>query len=733
ELVETGYTEPIDAATLVGNELKVWKETRKKDKTTLYLLYKAVDELGFEKIVGAKTSKEMWDILERELKESKDLNVLTIDELAGSLEAHEQRKKKKKQETLEEALQTKVVIEEDKVLYSQSSCGRGRGHGGRGNDRVVQGHGQESVFDEIGEKSQQNWKFGHIARDCFVEKKVEENTNLVTEEEVKDEFLLMANINTNIDSESIWYLDTGACNHMCGHKHLFKELQVIKYGHVSFGDASKVQVKGREKSEAFEVFKKFKVMVEKTTSKFIKALQSDRGGKYVSTNFMNLCEEQGIRRCPHAKLENKTPQEAWSGRKPIVAHFKVFGSVAYGHIPDQRRTKLDDKSKKFVFIGYDEKTKGYKLMDPINKKVMVNRDVIVEEDYEWDWKKSMEPAVVELGKTTSIAELTNNGTNTSNDLPSSDDEAEPRIQRTRTLQELYDSTGEKWKTAIDEEIKAIERNKTWDLVELPSGTQPIGFKWVFTKKMNAQGEIERNEKKVLKLKKALYGLKQAPRAWNTRIDTYFKENKFKKFPYEHALYVKKNEGNVLFVALYVDDLIFVGNNKQMIKDFKEVMTREFEMTDLGMMNYFLGLEVIQGESGIFLSQEAYAKEILKKKYVATSLCVSHAIWLRNLLIEMENQQHEATQIRVDNKSAIELAKNPVNHERSKHIDIRFHFIRDHVKEGRVQLVHVPSHDQVANIFTKPLPTVLLKNCKRMIDMKDRRELSLRSGVENKLN
>ena len=64
---------------------------------------------------------------------------------------------------------------------------------------------------------------------------------MVTEEETKDEFLLMANINTNIDSESIWYLDTGASNHMCGHEHLFKELQAVKDGHVSFGDASKVR------------------------------------------------------------------------------------------------------------------------------------------------------------------------------------------------------------------------------------------------------------------------------------------------------------------------------------------------------------------------------------------------------------------------------------------------------------------------------------------------------------
>ena len=193
-------------------------------------------------------------------------------------------------------------------------------------------------------------------------------------------------------------------------------------------------------------------------------------------------------RCPHAKLENKTPQEAWSGRKPVVTHFKVFGSVAYGHVPDHTRTKLEDKSKKFVFIGYDEKTKGYKLMDPINKKVVVNRDVIVDEASEWNCENSLEP-VVEQGRTTTILEPTNNVTNISDDIPSSDDEAEPRNQKTRTLQDLYDTTGEvhlvclmadtedisfveavrikKWQTAMDEEIKAIERNKTWDLVELP--------------------------------------------------------------------------------------------------------------------------------------------------------------------------------------------------------------------------------------------------------------------------
>ena len=80
------------------------------------------------------------------------------------------------------------------------------------------------------------------------------------------------------------------------------------------------------------------------------------------------------------------------------------------------------------------------------------------------------------------------------------------------------------------------------------------------------------------------------------------------------------------------------------------------------------------------------------EYVIVFWCVCHAIWLRNLLSKMELKQLGVTVIQVDNKSTIDLAKNPVNNERSKHIDIRFHFIRDHVKEGSVELLHVASHD-----------------------------------------
>jgi Reverse transcriptase (RNA-dependent DNA polymerase) len=93
-----------------------------------------------------------------------------------------------------------------------------------------------------------------------------------------------------------------------------------------------------------------------------------------------------------------------------------------------------------------------------------------------------------------------------------------------------------------------------------------------------------------------------------RIDGYFKENDFKQCLYEYVIYVKSRKGETLIVVLYVDDLIFMENSSRMVEEIKGAMINEFEMTDLGLIKYFLGLEVKQHEKIIFI----YAKEILKR-------------------------------------------------------------------------------------------------------------------------
>ena len=97
--------------------------------------------------------------------------------------------------------------------------------------------------------------------------------------------------------------------------------------------------------------------------------------------------------------------------------------------------------------------------------------------------------------------------------------------------------------------------------------------------------------------------------------------------------------------------------------------------------------------------------------------------LRRSLGELKVPQQRSTKIRIDNKSAIELAKNPVHHERSKHIDVRFHSIREHVKEKNVHLRHVVIHDQIADVLTKPLSRTPFDIYKKLMGMKDRKELA----------
>ena len=110
----------------------------------------------------------------------------------------------------------------------------------------------------------------------------------------------------------------------------------------------------------------------------------------------------------------------------------------------------------------------------------------------------------------------------------------------------------------------------------------------------------------------------------------------------------------------------------------------------------------------------------KAEYLAVATCVTHAVWLRRLLGEINFRQDGPTKIFVDNKSAIELAKNSVHHERSMHIDVWFHFIREHVKEGNIELEYAKSEDQVADIFTKSLPSRLFEKFKFLLGMKDGR-------------
>ena len=128
-----------------------------------------------------------------------------------------------------------------------------------------------------------------------------------------------------------------------------------------------------------------------------------------------------------------------------------------------------------------------------------------------------------------------------------------------------------------------------------------------------EGFVSRgNEDKVYLLRRALYSLKQASRAWYSKIDDHLVGLDFQKCQSELTLYVKHDGTNTLVIFLYVDDLLIIGSNLKQINKFKLEMKKIFEMTDLGLMSYFLDIEIKQTQDEVFICQRKYAKEILKK-------------------------------------------------------------------------------------------------------------------------
>ena len=91
-----------------------------------------------------------------------------------------------------------------------------------------------------------------------------------------------------------------------------------------------------------------------------------------------------LNRTPTKAILNITPEEAWSGRKPTVSHFRIFGCKAYAHIPDERRRKLERKSEKFIMVGYSEESKEYRLYNPKKNEIYIKRNVWFDEDVEND-------------------------------------------------------------------------------------------------------------------------------------------------------------------------------------------------------------------------------------------------------------------------------------------------------------------------------------------------------------
>ncbi|GJT09345.1 retrovirus-related pol polyprotein from transposon TNT 1-94 [Tanacetum coccineum] len=350
---------------------------------------------------------------------------------------------------------------------------------------------------------------------------------------------------------------------------------------------------------------------------------------------------------------------------------------------------------------------------------------------------------------------------------------------------------------------------------------------------------------VYRLKKALYGLKQAPRAWYDKLSSFLIQHGFTKGIIDPTLFTRRHGEDILLVQVYVDDIIFGSTNLDFSKRFANLMKNNFEMSMMGELKFFLGLQVHQSPRGIFISQSQYAIELLKKhgldecvsmstpmaterldadlqgtptdqttyrrmigglmyltasrpdiafatfvcaryqarptvkhlkevkrifrylrqsynmglwypkdsgfeliaysdadhagckddckstsgglqflggklvswsskkqdctamstaeaEYVSLSACCAQVIWMRTQLLDY-GYKYNRIPMYCDSKSAIAISCNPVQHSKTKHIDIRYHFIKEHVEKGTVEIYFVGTEYQLADLFTKALP------------------------------
>ncbi|RVW23885.1 Retrovirus-related Pol polyprotein from transposon TNT 1-94 [Vitis vinifera] len=479
-----------------------------------------------------------------------------------------------------------------------------------------------------------------------------------------------------------------------------------------------------EKSQAIDIFEMFITEVERQLDKRIKIVRLDRGGEYYGRYdesgqnpgpFAKFLEKRGIRaqytmpgtpqqngvaerrnrtlmkmvrsmmsyssvpislwgealktamyilnRVP-SKAVPKTPFELWTGRKPSLRHIHIWGCPAEARIYNPHEKKLDSRTISGYFIGYPDKSKGYRFYCP-------NHSV----------------RIVETGN----ARFLENGEISESNEPRKESDFDIGIRKDPVSfsQAMESDDSSKWMEAMNEELKSMAHNGVWDLIELPNNCKPVGCKWVFKTKRDAKGNIERfkarlvakgftqkegidykdtfspvskkyslriimtlvahfdlelhqmdvktaflngnldediymeqpegfakkgNEHLVCKLKKSIYGLKQASRQWYIKFNNTITSFGFKENIVDQCIYLKVSGSKFIFLILYVDDILLASSDLGLLRETKEYLSKNFHMVDMGEANYVISIEIFKDRSrGVLgLSQKGYIDRVLER-------------------------------------------------------------------------------------------------------------------------
>ncbi|XP_051132654.1 retrovirus-related Pol polyprotein from transposon TNT 1-94 [Andrographis paniculata] len=378
---------------------------------------------------------------------------------------------------------------------------------------------------------------------------------------------------------------------------------------------------------------------------------------------------------PTKAVWNKIPYEAWSGYKPSnkLAE-KSRKHIFIGYCTKSKAYRVYDPMDHKITVSRNVMFDEQATWDWTEKKISNTTSAMVEiELMEDDGPQILTPTKHDL---TTPTESSLEESTVPNDPATLRRSTRGQIPRRRfeiegedasslvlfaadpmTVEEAMEKA--EWRNAMQEELSAIERNQTWKMkhkarLVAQGFTQQHGLDYEETfspvahfdtvrillalaaqqqwkiyqfdvKSAFLNGDLqeevyvsqppgfENNEEKVLRLHKAFYGLKQAPRAWYNKIADFLQKVGFEKSPNEPTLYIKRRGTcDLLILSLYVDDMIYMSSSMHLINEFQTSMKKMFDMTDLGELQYFLGLEITQDRKGIFMTQRKYVEDTLKK-------------------------------------------------------------------------------------------------------------------------
>eukprot|EP00253_Pinus_taeda_P021740 PITA_21740 len=198
------------------------------------------------------------------------------------------------------------------------------------------------------------------------------------------------------------------------------------------------------------------------------------------------------------------------------------------------------------------------------------------------------------------------------------------------------------------------------------------------------------------------------------MDRFLLETGFSRCHSNNTIYTKKVGKSLIILILYVDNLILTGSVPNLINHVKSSLKKKFEMIDLGNLHFFLVPQVLQSKEGYVFTlgsgpitsackkQSSISLSSAEAEYHGVIVASKEALWLHQILSEFGIQQQHLTTLWCENQSSIQLCKDLVQHQCSKHIELHMHFIKNLIHEHVIEVQYCSTDDQVANIFTKAL-------------------------------